>query len=138
MNGCSGKTYLTTGCSRQFRPVSPEFLSRLRAGWLEYLSKRLGLEIPEYMVSDDKLIERMRFIREIEIPTQSGLTATKTPATHEFGDVYRIIGPMAQNATSQSQFSAGDLVRCHEKTGSGGELVLEAFEKYVSPRTLSV
>ncbi|MGH9969784.1 MAG: hypothetical protein ACREBG_18595 [Pyrinomonadaceae bacterium] len=47
-------------------PVASEFLSRLRAGWFQHLAIKLRLDIPEYLIDDDALVEEMRFVREIE------------------------------------------------------------------------
>lgn len=126
------------GFRDNFDPVSPEFLSRLRAGWFEYLSNKLGVGIPEYVINDDTIVEQMRFVREVEIPVHGDTIASATTsATHEFGDIYRVIGPTPQTPTSRWRFSTGDLVRCREKENSDGTSVLEAFERFVVPQTVS-
>lgn len=112
-----------------FEPVSAEFLSRLREGWFQFLSNRLGIDIPEYHINDETLIEKMRFIREVEVPEVRGVGWTRCSAKHEFNDVYRLIGPITGPNGSEWQFSTGDLVRCREKRNSHGTAVLQAFEK---------
>jgi len=110
-------------------PVSQEFLSKLKAGWFKYLANRFGVDIPEYHIDDEALIEKMRFIREVEISSISGVGCARCSAKHEFGDVYRLIAPIPPAAESEERFSAGDLVRCREKKSADGSLVLEAFER---------
>lgn len=121
-----------------FEPVNPEFLSRLRVGWFQHLAIKLELDIPEYLINDDTLIEKMRFIREIEIAVNEGTTTGRTSATHEFADVYRVIGPTPQTSTSRWQFSTGDLVRCAEQKQPDGNTILKAFQGYKLPKTLSI
>ena len=121
-----------------FEPVKSEFLSRLRAGWFQHLAMKLGLDIPEYLIDDDTVIEKMRFVREIEIPINEGTTTGQTSATHEFGDVYRIIGPTPQSPTSRWQFSTGDFVRCLEQKQLDGTSILKAFQSYKHLKTLSI
>jgi hypothetical protein len=120
-----------------FEPVAPEFLSRLRAGWFQHLALKLGVDIPEYIITDDMLIEKMRFVREVEIPLDNGTGASRVPAAHEFGDVYRLIGPIPRSVKPRLQLSSGDLVRCREKKSSDGAIVLEAFESYTVPIRVS-
>ena len=122
----------------KWEPVNSEFLSRLRAGWFQHLAIKLGLDIPEYLINDDTLIEKMRFVREIEIPINEGTTTGRTSATHEFADVYRIIGPTPQTPSSRWQFSTGELVRCQEQEQSDGTSILKAFQGYKPPKTLSI
>jgi hypothetical protein len=105
-------------------PVSSEFLAALRAGWFQYLSRRLGIEIPEYIIDDDSLVEAMRFIRQVQIPLSQGRWST-TSAAHEFGDVYRLIGPIAP---TDSGFAEGEFVRVREKSHDGA-VILEVHEK---------
>jgi hypothetical protein len=110
-------------------PVSQEFLSKLKTGWFQNLAIRLGVDIPEYNIEGDALIEKMRFIREVEISSISGVGCARCSAKHEFGDVYRLIGPIPPAAESEGRFSVEDLVRCREKKSADGSLVLEAFER---------
>lgn len=119
-------------------PVALEFLSRLRAGWFQHLAVKLGLDIPEYSISDDKLVDRMRFVREIEIPINDGKTSKRTSAIHEFGDVYRVNGPTLQTSTQRWQFCTGELVRCREEKQPDGSLILKAFQSYKPLRSLSI
>jgi len=120
-----------------FEPAAPEFLSRLRAGWFQHLALRLGVDIPEYIIDDDTLIEKMRFVREVEIPSDGAIGVTRVPAAHEFGDVYRLIGPIPRGVKPRWQLSTGDLLRCREKKISDGTTVLEAFETYTAPQRIS-
>ena len=115
-------------------PVSAEFLARLRAGWLQYLSRKLGIDIPEYVIDDASLVEAMRFIREVQIPI-GGRTWATTSATHEFGDVYRLIGP---TVPPSSGFAAGEFVRAREKRNRDGAVVLEVYEKVDMSKMISL
>ena len=121
-----------------FEPLKAEFLSRLRAGWLQYLAIKLRLDIPEYLINDDTLIEKMRFVREIEIPINEGTTTRRTSATHEFADVYRVIGPTPQTSTTRWQFSTGDFVRCREQKQPDGTSILKAFQGYKPTKAVSI
>lgn len=120
-----------------FETVAPEFLSRLRAGWFQHLALKLGVDIPEYIIEDDALIEKMRFVREVDIPLDGGSGATRVSAAHEFGDVYRLVGPIPRAVKPRWPLSTGDLVRCREKKSSDGATVLEAFESYTLSQRVS-
>lgn len=121
-----------------FEPVKSVFLWRLRTGWFQHLAIKLGLDIPEYLINDDTLIEKMRFVREIEISVNEGITTGRSSATHEFADVYRVIGPTPQTSTSRWQFSTGDFVRCQEQKQPDGTSILKAFEGYKPTKTVSI
>jgi hypothetical protein len=114
-------------------PVSSEFLDELREGWFQFLSQTLGIDIPEYIIDDDSLVEAMRFIRQVQIP-MSEETWSTTSAAHEFGDVYRLIGPIASTA---SGFAEGEFVRVREKNRDGA-VVLEVYEKVDMPRMVTL
>ena len=122
----------------EFEPVALEFLARLRAGWFQHLAIKLGLDIPEYSINDDSLVDRMRFVREIEIPINDGKTSKRTSAIHEFGDVYRVSGPTQQTSTQRWQFCTGELVRCREEKQPDGSLILKAFQPYKPLSTLPI
>jgi hypothetical protein len=105
-------------------PVSSEFFARLRADWFQHLSQKLGIQIPEYIIDDDSLVEAMRFIRQVQIQ-MSEKPWSISSAVHEFGDIYRLIGPIASTA---SGFAEGEFVRVRE-TNRNGSPILEVYEK---------
>jgi len=122
-----------------FEPVSAEFLSRFRAGWFAYLANKLGMDIPEHVMADDFAIEKMRFIREVDLPDDLGIDSfLRTSASHEFGDVYRIIGPIPKTVGARFRLFTGALVRCREETRTDGTVALVAFEQYSDPKRITL